>query len=184
MQPRSKGMLRLLAVALVIVGSLTLAWKTGAFDEMSVENIRQTIGSFGALGPLVFIALFSVGHLLHIPGTVFISAGTIAFGAPWGGPLTVLAGTIAVSTNFVIMRSIGGDALMHLDSHWMRRALKLIDERPLLAVILLRVVMYTSPALSTALALTPVNFWRHLLGSAIGMSPAVLAISFTLEGLL
>ena len=76
---RRNTKLRLLALVAVTLGLLALAKFTGLTDELTTEKLRASLESAGAIGMIVFIAVFTLGELVHIPGWVFCFAAILAF---------------------------------------------------------------------------------------------------------
>jgi uncharacterized membrane protein YdjX (TVP38/TMEM64 family) len=59
-----------------------------------------------------------------------------------------------------------------------------VDERPLLAVTALRSVLWMTPALTYALALTRVRFRDYIAGTALGLALPIAAMSVFFDWLL
>lgn len=175
---------RLLTLALVVGTLIAVGLASGLASELTAENVRVAVGNAGALGMLVYLAIFIAGQLLHLPGLIFIGGGAIAWGAGLGGAAALVAGTVAVSVNFLFVRTVGGQPMGELKNRYARWVLDLVERRPLTAVLLVRSIFFTSPAMTAALALSPVRFRDHLVGSLVGMAPAVLLSAWFIDRLL
>jgi uncharacterized membrane protein YdjX (TVP38/TMEM64 family) len=176
LQKKSKR--RLLIVMGLIVGIIVSGWYFGLADDLSPERIRALVHDAGLWGVLLFFGIFICGHLLHLPGLIFITGGAVAFGSFWGGILSLIAATLAICINFVLIRRIGGQPLQEIENPHLRRLMKGVDRRPLLTVIIFRLVGFTAAWISVVFALSNVRFRDHLVGSIIGMAPPVLGAAW------
>lgn len=183
LRERRRARLRLLLLGAIILTCIV----TGVVfigDDLTADMLREEVRRAGALGFVVFIGIFIVGQMLHLPGLIFIGAGAFAFGAPIGGPLSLLAATIAISVNFVFVRTVGGQPLVAIERPLFKRVMAMLDDHPLRTVVVLRLIFFTSPAISAALALTGVRFRDHLVGSILGMAVPVVGAAFLADVLL
>jgi uncharacterized membrane protein YdjX (TVP38/TMEM64 family) len=167
---------------LALLGAITLTlFITGVVvvgDGLTADGLREEVRKAGAFGFVLFIGIFIIGQMLHLPGLIFIGAGAFAFGAPVGGPLSLLAASIAVSVNFAFVRTVGGQPLVAIERPLFKRVMAMLDDHPLRTVVVLRLIFFTSPAISAALALTGVRFRDHLTGSIVGMAAPVVGAAF------
>ena len=181
---RRKTWIRLGVLALVVVLSFVIAHTTGLTEYLSRDRIRELIAGLGAWGALAFVGLFVVGELAHVPGFVFIGASILAYGRLEGGLLGYVGAMAAIAVAFVVVRGIGGQALASIERPIIKRALAHVDERPILAVMVLRTILIMTPALTYALALTRIRFRDYLIGSAIGLAVPIALMSILFDWLL
>lgn len=176
---RASLALRLGALAVLVVGGLLLGRHYGLTDlKTAVTTLQETVQGAGALGVVLFLVVFCVGELIHIPGMAFVFVGVLSYGPLVGGVVSYLAALGSVSFSFAVVRGLGGKALDELKNAWVRRALAGIQRRPVLTVALLRSVLWLTPALNYALALSSLRFRDYLLGSAAGLAlPFVVLVA-------
>lgn len=160
---------RLTLVAAFIAAVIAIGWLTDADRILNVENVRTIVGRSGVWGYLIFIAVFTIGEMLHVFGLIFVAAGVYAFGRSTGLVLGLTGGVIAVSVSFLVMRFIGGKALSGIRHPWVVRVLDGLEKRPVRTVFILRLVLIMHPSLNYALALTNIRFLDYLVGSAAGL---------------
>lgn len=158
------GLLLLAGVALYAIGHFT-----GLTEQVTPENIRQTVQDAGPWGVLVFIAAFAVGLFLHVPGMVFVATGVLLWGRIAGFFVGLIGALIAVSFTFVIVRRAGGQALTEIERPFVKKVMAKIETRPILTVVILRSVLWLAPGLNYALAMSNVRFSHFVIGSAIGL---------------
>src|SRR5262249_20993553 len=109
---------------------------------------------------------------------VFVAAAVAVYG-PYAGVLVGLAGAVVSATvSFSVVRAMTGPALAEVQFPLLRRLLHLIDDRPVLAVALLRLIFQTAPPLNYALAMTAIRWRDHLIGSFVGLPVPVTVMAF------
>ncbi|HEY8427369.1 MAG TPA: VTT domain-containing protein [Sandaracinaceae bacterium] len=166
-------------LVIFFVGSLAAAKLTGLDEHLDVERVRAFMDSAGALGFLAFLAIFTIGELLHVPGLVFVGAASIAYGEVLGIAAGYTGAMVSVATSFLVVRAIGGQPLGDVKRPWMRTILARLEARPIRTVALLRLVFFMSPALNYGLAMSPVRLREYLIGSALGLAiPIPAAVLF------
>jgi uncharacterized membrane protein YdjX (TVP38/TMEM64 family) len=160
---------RLWAALAFVAILLAVAHASGLRDNLSLAYIQQTFLANKLAGVAVFVALFTLGNLLQLPGLLFLAAAVLALGKVWGGVVTYLAACVSCTVTFLVFRWVGGDALLRLKSPMARRILKNIHARPVRSVVLLRTFMQTLPALNMSLAMSGIPLRHYLLGTLLGL---------------
>lgn len=161
-----------LAVALLVGGRLS-----GLTDHLSVSALRASVAAAGLWGPVFFVLAFCAGELVHVPGVAFVAAAAFAYGPASGAALSFVGALASVSVTFAFVRTVGGKPLATLKWAFARRLLAHLDRRPVRTIALLRLVLWISPPISYALALSGVRFRSYLAGSALGLAIPVPVIA-------
>lgn len=172
---------RILALVAVVVGVVVAARVTGVSRQLDATTLQATMRAAGPLGALVFVGAFTLGVLAYLPGAIFVAAGTLAYGPVGGYLLNLLAGVVSICASFGVARAIGGQPMAEPRRAWLRRLLARIDERPVLWLAVLRTVVFISPPLNTALALSRIRFRDFALGSALGLVVPMAVVTFALD---
>jgi uncharacterized membrane protein YdjX (TVP38/TMEM64 family) len=160
---------RLLAVGLFL-GLVTIFFQaTGLKDNFSMEFVRQIFHENELTGLLVFIALFSLGNLIQIPGWLFLVAAVMTLGRTEGGLATYIAAIVSCTITFASLRFIGGNALRQIDNRFAQSLLNRLDAHPTLSIFLLRTLFQTAPALNYALAVSGVDYRSYMIGTLLGL---------------
>jgi len=175
--------LRLVCLVALLITLLLIGKALHTEDRLSGPQIREDIQRAGPWGPLLFVVMFSVGELLHIPGLVFVAAAVLVYGRLRGWLLSFVGALVAVSVSFFLTRCIGGSAIAEIQNKHVAAIVHGITERPLRTVMLLRIFFITLPAVTTILALTRISYMDFLVGSALGLAPPILAFVFLLDWL-
>src|SRR3954462_5894493 len=104
-------LLRLGPRAAVAAALLVVRYETRFGAELSTANVRAHVQHAGAAGVALFVVIFAVGELLHVPGLVFVAAAVMAWGRLAGGAAAYAGAIVSVSVSFVVVRAIGGQPL-------------------------------------------------------------------------
>jgi uncharacterized membrane protein YdjX (TVP38/TMEM64 family) len=176
--------LRLPIVVVLFVGLYAVGRATGLVELVDAQTIREAVEGAGALGILLFVAIFTIGELLHVPGMVFVAGGILAWGRFDGFVVALAASIVSVCVSFLVVRAAGGEALSRIDRPLMRRLLGHLHARPIRTIVLLRAVFWLAPPLNYALALSSVRFRDYAIGSAVGLVVPVLLAAFFFDLLL
>lgn len=166
---KRKGVIRLIVALALIAGLIVVGRLPGTAEFMTRENIQGTMESLGALGVGFFLLVFVAGELLYIPGLLFVFVAVFVYGPVSGGVIAYVASVISVTVSFLIVRGVGGKALAELPFKFARKIMAGLDRRPVVTVIVLRILLVLSPPLNYTLALSSIRFRDYLVGSAIGL---------------
>ena len=170
---------RMVALAALFFVPLLIAWQTGLTERLDVETVREIMQSAGIFGVLIFMALFAIGELMHVPGWVFMGAASIAYGPVFGSLAAYVGALVSVSVGFYVVRGIGGQPFGQLRWKWAQRVFARLESRPVRTVTVLRLLMWVAPALNYGLAMSRIRFRDYLLGSALGLLlPVPLIVIF------
>ena len=173
------GWKRWLRPALVLVAIAVLwivAEKTGLRKNASAEKLHALMQRAGAWGGVAYLGAFVVGALMHVPGTIFLLAARIAYGVIGGGFLAYFGALCAVTASFVFARTLGGRAFAEIRWAPVRRLLARLEDHPVRTIAILRVILWMSPPLNYALAMSTVRFRDYVIGSALGLVAPVVAV--------
>lgn len=160
---------RLGALALILIGLYVVGSASGLSAQLTPQLLSAQMRAAGWWGVLLFIAAFSVGNLMQVPGMVFLAASIFVYGRAEGAIVGFGAAQVALAVNFWIIRLVGGTPLGVIKQPLMRRLLDQVDERPVRATMALRTIFWMAPPLNMALALSPMRFRDYALGSALGL---------------
>jgi uncharacterized membrane protein YdjX (TVP38/TMEM64 family) len=94
-------------IAAAIAVGVVLAWRSGVFEVLSVDNIDRLdawFAGFGIWAPVLFIALWVVACVFFLPGLPISIAGGLIFGAFWGTVYTTIGANLGAVAAFLIGR--------------------------------------------------------------------------------
>jgi uncharacterized membrane protein YdjX (TVP38/TMEM64 family) len=98
---------KLLFTLLAIAAGITVAWRLGLFEWLSVANLDRINVWFDTLGwwaPVVFVLLWIVATVLFLPGLPITIAGGLVFGAVWGTVWTTVGANLGAVAAFLVGR--------------------------------------------------------------------------------
>jgi uncharacterized membrane protein YdjX (TVP38/TMEM64 family) len=167
--------IRLLAVCLMLGLILGLLELTGLRAHFTLDALQTQLSTHRLQGFAFFTVLFCLGNLAQIPGWIFLAAAVLALDRIAGGIATYLAASASCLVVFLIVRTIGGDALRKMDNTVAKRILASLDQRPFLSVWLLRMLFQTAPPLNYSLALSGIGVRPYLFGTLLGL-PLPIAV--------
>jgi uncharacterized membrane protein YdjX (TVP38/TMEM64 family) len=163
---RHARLLSLLAFLLLLAG---LAHVSGLRQHFNLAYLRSILDGHPVLGLLAFVALFSLGNVIQLPGWLFLASAVLVLGPLWGGVVTYVAACVACALTFLLVRALGGAALRRLQSPLAQRLLARLDAQPVRSIALLRILFQTLPALNYSLALSGLQFRHYAIGTLLGL---------------
>lgn len=175
---KKKAIYRLLAVVFLLVSLYIVGVATGLDEYMTVENVRDVVAGSGWWGIAIFVGVYFVGNLIQIPSNVFNWAGVIAFGLEKAIPICYVVNTASIFFSFYLVRTVGGQPMKLIRNARVRKLFDKIDTRPKSVIFFLRTFMGGQPALTYALAMSPVKGRDHFIGTVLGM-PIPVAVMCT-----
>ncbi len=161
----------------LLFGSAIAVSLSGALDDVTVDSVRSTISEAGPWGVLLFLVIFVVGELVHIPGMVFVVAAVLAWGRWEGFGAAFVGAVLSVSVTFIIVRTLGGTPLGEVRFAWARKLLARLEQHPITTIVILRTLLWIAPPLNYALAMSRVRFRDFLIGSAVGLFAPILVVA-------
>ncbi|MBS2970139.1 TVP38/TMEM64 family protein [Metabacillus sp. KIGAM252] len=162
---------------LLVFAAGLLIWFNQSYVNISPEMIKGWILSLGAVGPVVYILLYTVRPLTLFPASILSLAGGLAFG-PISGMIYIMAGASGgAAVAFFLSRTFG--RRMVPDSEWIGSLKRIIEKNGFLYVLVLRILPIVNfDLISYAAGLTTIRWGSFLLATIIGIIPGTFAYSF------
>lgn len=176
-RPAKGGLLKRMAVILLLAGAIIGVRALGLEQYLDQEKLRQLIQGYGALGPLVFMALYAITPCLFLPGLPFTIAAGILFGPVWGVVYAICGATLGATLAFLLGRYAGRD--------WVKQKLRgprwkqldqEVEKHGWKVVAFTRLIpLFPYNLLNFAFGLTGVKLLHYIVASFIFMLPACIA---------
>lgn len=166
---------RLLALLTLILALALIVQVTGMRDYLTVTYLKDRLTESPWSGLAVFVVLFCLGNLLHVPGWIFLAAVVLVFGRTQGGVATYIAANVSCAFTFLTIRVVGGNVASELSSPLALRLMARLHAHPVRNVVLLRTLFQTLPALNYALALSGLRLRHFVIGTLLGL-PLPIAV--------
>ncbi|MFU0886687.1 TVP38/TMEM64 family protein [Kluyvera sichuanensis] len=140
------------------------------------RHLQELVRQSGALGYIIYIALFILATVCLLPGSVLVLVGGIAFG-PWLGTLlSLIAATAASALSFLLARWLGRALLLKYVGHTatFQAIERGIARSGIDFLILTRLIpLFPYNIQNYAYGLTAIPFWPYTLISALTTLPGI-----------
>jgi uncharacterized membrane protein YdjX (TVP38/TMEM64 family) len=143
---------------------------------LSADRVRSWVDGYGAVGPLVFIAVSASLTVFLFPGPVLAAASGLLFGTALGTPVSIASATLGATLAFSLSRWWAHDAVVALAGPRLAALRAWVGRRGFLTVLYARIapgVPYT--LVNYAAGLTPIALRSFVAATAIGVSPRAFA---------
>lgn len=143
--------------------------------------LRDYILSYGAWAPVVSAGLMVLQALLaFLPSFILAFANGLAFGVFWGGMLSLTSAALAATISFGIAHALGRAPVeAMIGKRSLGSADKWFVKYGAYAVLVFRLIPVVSfDAISYAAGLTRMSFFKFLLATVVGMTPATFVYSY------
>lgn len=168
--------LKFIILLFLIISAIVLLRFTDLGAKLTPDAIRAFVLSFGALSPLIYIAIYSIAPVFMIPGTFISFIAGVAFGGFYGTIYTVIGATFGASAAFLTARHLGRDFIEGL----LKGRLKIFDEgaerHGFKAVLFVRLIpLFPFNMVNYGAGLSKIKFKDFFLATLIGIIPGTFA---------
>ena len=157
-----------------------VAWRQGLLDAITVESLRGWARGAGWWGPFAFIALFALGEVLHVPSVIFVVVAGIVWPLWIALPTAYLGAMAASAAVFLFARYVVGEGVRRLVHDKLppelRRYDDALEDKGIRTVAVIRFFTFMAPLMHWVLATSNVRFGTMMLGTALGLLPAITAL--------
>ncbi len=157
-----------LRAAALAVGVGACAVLVFATVSRSPEEVRDLVDGYGALGPLLFIAVSALLSCAFFPGPLLAGAAGLLFGTALGTPVAIVSGTAAAVLAFTLSRHGARPVVERYGGPRTERWRSWVDRRGFMAVLYAR--------LAPAMPFTPINYAAGLTRLPVGVFAAATAV--------
>ncbi|MCP3029273.1 TVP38/TMEM64 family protein [Halobacillus sp. A5] len=168
----------LIRALLFLTAFILAAWLVRREIETSPQEIRTYILSFGMLGPLLFMGLYTIGPIIAFPTSVLSLAAAFAYGI-WPGMGYIIIGAAGASiTGYILGRFFGDSIVRFQHFKWADWLYRRMNENGFMYVLILRLIPVVGfDILSYAAGLARVKISSYITATVIGMLPGTFAYS-------
>ncbi|WP_223701638.1 TVP38/TMEM64 family protein [Sutcliffiella deserti] len=168
----------------IIIG--VLLYINNSYLDLSPQDIRKWILSFGLFSPILYILLYTLRPLILFPASVLSLTAGLAFGAVWGTVYTIIGATSGAILSFLVARKVGAGFVKGKTSGpRMTKITEQLEQRGFVYVLLLRLIpLVNFDLISYAAGVSRVRFMAFVLGTFIGIIPGTFAYNFLGSSLL
>ena len=162
-------MLALVTWLLMMAGRYTPLAEYFSFDGLS-----KVILDTGGFGILLFILAYTVGTLMNVPGIVFLFIIFMIYPGTDGMLIGGLATIVAMVVHFIFVRFMAGEALSEIKQPFIVKMMRKMTEQPVRTTVILRLILFVSPPVNFALALSSIRFRHFVIGSLLALPINIL----------
>lgn len=168
---------KIIGIAIIIV---VLLYINKEYLNLSPQEIREWILSYGAFAPVLYILLYTVRPLILFPASVLSLTAGLAFGALWGTVYTIIGATAGAIVSFLVARKVGTAFVKGKTSGpRMTKITEQLEKRGFVYVLLLRLIpLLNFDLISYAAGISRVKFAPFVLGTLLGIIPGTFAYNF------
>jgi len=159
--------LRVAALIIVALAAVA-AYSSGLLDR---ESLRILFTESGAMGPVLFITLFSLIQPFGFPGVAFMLLSVFLWPLWFAFLLNLAGATGSGVVGFAFARFIGRDWVEDRLPKRLRNLEERVLEREFRTVLIVRLTLYLFQPAHWALGLSPVRFGPFFWATLIGFIP-------------
>ena len=104
---KKSNLIRFVGIGLALLAAITIARLTGLSQYVSLDGLERLqvwIDGFGAVAPLVFIALYIVATVFFLPGAPLTLLAGLVFGPIFGALWTLFGASVGATLAFLTGR--------------------------------------------------------------------------------
>jgi uncharacterized membrane protein YdjX (TVP38/TMEM64 family) len=160
---------RAILVLVFLVFLLACVQWSGLRQDFSVSFLRQTLLGNRWEGLALFVLLFSLGNLAHVPGWIFLASAVLVLGRWNGGLVTYLTASFSCAVTFLSVRLVGGNTVQQMRGKFAQGMLTQLHAHPIRNVLVLRALFQTLAALNYTLAMSGISFRQYMIATLLGL---------------
>lgn len=141
-------------------------------------RLRDFLRDSGPLGPILYVLAFALIEPLGVPGIVFVGPATRVWPYWTVVGLSVAGAVGAGLVAYVIARWLARDWVQERLPERIQRFTRQAEERPLMTVIVVRLLFFLAAPAHWALGLCNIRLAPFLIGSVIGFTPPMMALVY------
>ena len=161
-------------MALILAVGAGIAVAVAYREHLTQDNLQGLVDQLGIWGPLVYMAIYMIGTVISLPGSVLTLAGGALFGPVWG-VLFVLIGSVSGATlAFLIARYVAGEWVEHKATGILLQVKTGVEAEGWQFVAFVRLVpAFPFILVNYVFGLTRIPLLTYVLASAIFMLPGI-----------
>jgi uncharacterized membrane protein YdjX (TVP38/TMEM64 family) len=175
---RKKAITRVLILAVFIIGAIYVVRFTPVKTYLTAEALGRFLDTAGFWAPLVFVAVYTLGVCLFVPGTLLTGLGAAIFGAYWGFVYVWFGAMLGASAAFFIGRTLGREFAASMIGDKLKKYDEAIERNGFATVLYLRLVYFPFTPMNFGMGLTGVRFWDYFSGTGLGIIVGTFIFTF------
>lgn len=149
-----------------------------SYSNVTPEEIRQFILSFGALSVLAYLCIHAVRPFFFLPATPFTIAGGYLFGFAYGMVYSIIGTTLSAIITFIISRYLFRDYVkQRIRGRFAKWDKDMENNGPLVVAILRVIPVVPLDIVGYIAGASGIKFKDFLAGTLIGILPGIFALT-------
>jgi len=175
--PKKGAMIKFLVFLLFLAAAVAAVRVTGVSRYLEQQTLRTWIGNYGALAPIVYMLVYTIGPALFLPGLPITVVGGILFGPLWGVVYAIIGSTMGACVAFLVSRYLAREWVEgQLGSPRWRRLDQAVERHGWRVVAFTRLIpLFPFNLLNYAFGLTRISFRQYAVATFFCMLPACIA---------
>ena len=172
--------LKLALLVAFLAGAVYYFRFTASGREVTPESVLNSIESHGPVtARLIYVAVYIVGTVVLLPGTVLTFAGAVLFGAYEGTLYTWVGATIGATLAYGMARVLGRDFVERLFGGRFAAFDQRLREHGFAGLLFIRLLpLFPFNAVNFGCGLTGIRLRDYVLATAIGIVPGTFVYQF------
>lgn len=175
---RRKAIVKAVVLIVFVVAAIIFVRYTPIKDYLSAEGLGRFLDTVGVWAPIVFMAIYTAGVCLFLPGTLLTGLGAAIFGAYWGFVYVWFGAMAGSSIAFWIGRTLGREFAASLIGNKLQKYDDAIERNGFATVLYLRLVYFPFTPMNFGMGLTKVRFWDYFAGTGLGIIVGTFIFTF------
>ena len=180
-RPRAGVRIAWVSALVLALGGLAAAWRWGPLHEwLNVDTVAAAVAALEGepSTPLWVLAAYLLASLSAMPITLLIVVTALVFGPAAGFGYALAGSLLGGGITFAIGRVLGRDTVRRLAGSRLNELSRRLGNGGVLAVVVLRLLPVAPFTLVNLVAgATHLRARDFLLGTALGMTPGILAVT-------
>jgi len=169
-------LIRYTLFALLIAGIALAVVYRDSFDAAALE---AWVKDAGPAGPLLFMAIYAIGTVFFLPGSVLTLTGGALFGPVWGTLYNLTGATIGATLAFLVARYFASEWVEQKTGGRLRQLKEGVEGEGWRFVAFVRLVpLFPFNLLNYALGLTKIRLSHYIVASYLCMLPGAIAYTY------
>lgn len=173
--------LRFALLVAVLVAAFFLFRESELVERLSLDRLVAIVDAVRAWwwSPLALIGLWMLLSPLGAPGSPFLLAGGVVFGAAWGTLYNMIGAVLGAVSTYLFARVLGHDLVAHfLGEERMVRLERRIEHYGFWSLASLRLIPLPWPVVNFGAAFAGVRPWLFLSSTIVGLLPMIFVFTF------
>lgn len=164
-------------LASIILGGIVLAWVFR--DYLNTDTLQAWLTGAGIAAPVVFMALYAIGTVLFLPGSLLTLIGGALFGPVFGTLYNVTGATLGATLAFLVARYAASDWVRRTSGPRLKQVIHGVELQGWRFVAFARLVpLFPFNLLNYALGLTRIRLPDYVVTSYLCMLPGGFAYTY------